>query len=324
MSGGASANTEPGSRSFAVDSAGPGISVVLATYNPDLDHIKDVLNSVATALRHVHPSELIIAENGSSRIGRELLSLVPDARLINLTEANLAKARCAGIAAAQYPLLMFVDDDTILDLAYAAEAQKMARQYPSIGVFGGAVRPRYDRVPHRWKKAALPFLAIRDLGRDFITLDGPDSCPADPIGAGMVVRREVAQAFVDFQREHEAQNLGRRGGALSSCEDSAICLLAHDLSMARAYAPSLVIDHIIPSWRIENRYLLALVYATGASAARLTVARKGVSALRRYSALHLGAQLARDILRHGPGGIFTWQWSLGYWREANRLARETG
>ncbi|MCC7253464.1 glycosyltransferase [Hyphomicrobium sp.] len=297
-----------------------GVSVILSTFAPDLAVLRLVLSAAAVALGRVARSELIIVENGSRDVNDDLLQLVPQAHLIRLADPSLLSARCAGISVAQYNVLVFLDDDTIVRPDYALAALDLAETHPSIGVFGGRILARLEKPIARWKKPALPYLAVRDSELAFKARWGQTTHPDDPVGAGMVLRRVVAERLASYAVANPEAKLGREGDGLAGCEDSAICLLADDLKLGRAYAGKLELEHVIPHWRLNTGYLIRLIRSTGASAARLAYSRGGVSALRRLSLVGLAARLVRDLVRNGPAGYLTWQWSLGYWQTANTIA----
>ena len=118
----------------------------------------------------------------------------------------------------------------------------------------------------RIKSGILPQLGIRNYGDERIEGRGNEWGEWEPIGAGLVVRRNVADAFVDFvSATTNATNLGRSGNNLMSGEDSLFSRLADQNKLKCAYQPELKLRHYMSSDRLKFSYLRKLVYGHGRS-----------------------------------------------------------
>ncbi|WP_349371483.1 glycosyltransferase [Salinarimonas sp.] len=287
------------------------LSVVVPTCRPDTALVAEVFRAIARAAERAPGAEVIVVENGSDTISTELLGQLPGARLLRRREANLAMARCAGIEEARGDLIVFVDDDNILLPDYLARARQALEQHPEVGVAAGRIEGRFPAPVRGARRVALPFLAVRDLGGEAIMTSGPQCDPRDPVGAGIVVRRRVAEAFVQFVRAGGSR-LGRSSGGLSAADDAALCLLADDLGFKRAYFPDLRLTHVVPAQRLEPSYLRRLVRGIGASAADLQMLRGGHTTLRSISNAGVTLRFLRDFARHGMGAVYSIQWTIGY------------
>lgn len=95
------------------------VSVVIPTRGDSPDLRKAIESVVAQ-----EPGETIVVENGATTLSQGNLG---DARLLHLPEANRSLARNAGVEAARFPLVAFLDDD---DLALPG---RLARQRDAIG-----------------------------------------------------------------------------------------------------------------------------------------------------------------------------------------------
>jgi len=95
------------------------VSVVIPTRG-DSPYLREAIASVQAQ----EPAETIVVENGGATLSEDTLD---GARLIQLPEANRSLARNAGVDAARFQLVAFLDDD---DLALAG---RLARQRDAIG-----------------------------------------------------------------------------------------------------------------------------------------------------------------------------------------------
>jgi hypothetical protein len=99
---------------------------------------------------------------------------------------------------------------------------------------------------------------------------------ATPIGAGMCVRRKVAENYVAAVEADPAKiNLGRQGNSLMGCEDIDMAYTAIDLGLGIGVFPRLSLIHVIPPSRFDESYFLRLVEGSQASNVILR-ARRGL------------------------------------------------
>lgn len=246
------------------------LSVILCTFNPQTG----LLSRALTALRRqdLKPSayEVIVVDNNSnpalSRSGLEML-VERDVRLVSESRQGLAYARAAGIRAARADLICFVDDDNELDENYLSAAIAAARKYPRLGVFGGVAIgvPEANATNFFWRTAA-PFLGVRDIGASPEFSDGSVWRACEPIGAGICVRRSVADAYADYVLAVEdVGGLGRCGGKLLSGEDSLFSRIGFHLGADCGFIPELRLKHHITSRRLRLAYLMRLMEGHGRS-----------------------------------------------------------
>ncbi|MEM1434666.1 MAG: glycosyltransferase [Pseudomonadota bacterium] len=251
----------------------PQLSVIMCTFNPRSDHLSLALHAIGLQSLCSSRFEVIVVDNNSSppldQNNLQCLCRVP-VELIRQPRQGLTHARTAGIQKAQANLLVFVDDDNELASDYLENAIAIARQNPTVGLFGGQTDGVLERPVGRIKAQFLPQLGVRNHGSDRIEGPGDHWGEWEPIGAGMVVRAAVAQQFVSFVvAKATAGRLGRNGNALMSGEDSLFSRLGHELGYTCAYEPELKLKHHIAASRLTLRYLARLSYGHGRSHAVL-------------------------------------------------------
>ena len=228
--------------------------------------------------------KLLIIDNASREPIREILNLSPlsNARVVRENQLGLTYARLCAVREAESELLVFSDDDTVLDTNYLAFVQKKFMEMREMGAAGGLSLPEYEIKPPSWFSLCLAPLGCRDLGSNSQTASwkdlGPRSYPTcAPIGAGMAIRREVLEIWAKLvEKDPKRQELGRKGAALSSGEDNDINLVTLANGWGVAYFPELKLTHLIPVRRLDKEYLKRLAFASSRDWIRV-LALHGVS-----------------------------------------------
>jgi hypothetical protein len=237
------------------------ISVVICAHNPRHEYLSRVLVALRAQTLSLAQWELLLIDNGSRELLAEHwdISWHPLARHISESELGLTYARLRGIEESKAELLVFVDDDNVLDSDYLEVALHIAAKYPFIGAWGGSIKGAYETTPPDWAKPFLNLLAIGVVYQDKwsnFDLGGETT----PVGAGMCIRREVAQAYrARLKNSSYAITLGRRGNELTSGEDLDIAWAAYDLHLATGLFSALKLTHLIPSARLQEDYLVKLI-----------------------------------------------------------------
>ncbi len=204
--------------------------------------------------------EFLLIDN-ASEVGREPdadLGWHPGARLIREEKLGLTPARLRGIREAQGDLLVFVDDDNILDPDYLETAQRIAMEKPYLGSWSGQCRGRFDEEPPEWTRRYWGNLAIREFKEDRWS-NLPRLADTMPCGAGLCVRREVAMHYLKLNESGQRGfQFDRTGDSLVSGGDNDLAGCACDLGMGVGLIAELGLAHLIPANRLTLDYLCRL------------------------------------------------------------------
>ena len=251
----------------------PYLSVVLCTHNPR----RTVLEETLAALRRQQPLaegtwELIIVDNAStpSLSGSIDLRGCEGVRVVREERLGLTHARLRGHAEASGEILVFVDDDNLLDEPYLRRAAEAMSADRTLGAAGGKSIARYEAPTPPWFHEVNIDLACRDLGdtAQYASWKGVERAQRSyprcaPIGAGLVIRRDVFSAYACAAAESQGRlGLGRRGADLASGEDNDIVMVVLEQGWRIAYLPGLRLEHVIPAGRLTRDYLAAYAYST--------------------------------------------------------------
>lgn len=239
----------------------PKVSVILCSHNPRVDLLERALDGLKRQTLSCEEWEFLLIDNASKKpIGDWLrLDWHGSGRVLLEPCPGLTKARLTAIRESRGELLVFVDDDAVLNADYLQKAVEICDAHPYIGVFGGNVRLEFEMPPPEWSRAHWPRLAQRDVTRSMWSNFDCHS-QTTPWGVGMCLRREVANAYTALaESDSRRQGLGRRGVSLVSGEDDDIARTAHTLGLGTGLFPELSLTHIIPPSRMTEEYLTRLV-----------------------------------------------------------------
>jgi glycosyltransferase involved in cell wall biosynthesis len=237
------------------------LTVALCTYNPSEENLHRALDAIVAQLAEVPSTEVIVVDNNShpSLAERQYLSDYPMISLIREPTPGLTAARETAITSARGDVIVFVDDDNILDGHYLAIVEKAFSADPTLGLLGGSIIPEYETSPPKWFDEFEPWLAVRryppELHVAITELPvRPPYTKYFPVGAGFATRRELALAH----RDDCARTMrieGRRGDVLSSGEDLDLGLFALSQGNKIAVSGALSLTHVISADRVCRSYL---------------------------------------------------------------------
>lgn len=276
----------------------PDISVIICSHNPQEKFFCRTLAALQSQTLPMTRWELIVIDNASDHLISQQwdISWHPYARHITEPKLGLTHARLASIAVAQSPLLVFLDDDNVPDPGYLELAAGIARDMPSVGVFGaGTIEPEFEVAPDPALKPYLPFLAVRSVEQSLEKLD--PAVGQIPCGAGLCVRAEVAQRYAGIVASCPVRSaLGRTGARLLSGEDDEFSWVAQSMGLRHAIRKELRLRHLIEGRRVEVPYLETVIRGSGYSSAMLAKAH-GCSERNPYAlpSLANGLVLARRL-----------------------------
>jgi glycosyltransferase involved in cell wall biosynthesis len=198
------------------------VSVILCSHNPRPEYLRRTLEGLKAQDRPHAGWELLLVDNASASALATAwdLSWHPQARHVREDELGLTQARLRGIAEAKGELLVFVDDDNVLDPGFLTCAAGLSLHCPRLGVFGaGRIEPEFEAPPAPEVRVHLPLLALRSVSEDAWS-ESPSDAVCMPWGAGLCVTRPVAAAYATLlQRLGVTSVLGRRGQQLLCGED---------------------------------------------------------------------------------------------------------
>lgn len=306
------------------------LSVLIPSHNPRRELLTEVLFALRQQSLPLDQWELLLIDNASTpALTSEVLAWHPQARLVREQRLGLTYARLRGIAEAAGELLVWVDDDNVLDHRYLEAALQEFRAHPRLGAAGGPSLACYTTAPPAWFVEGLVPLGCRHHGDEPVFMSWHQHEPhypqAAPIGAGLAIRREAIALWADqLQHDPLRRAFGRTGQALSSGEDNDINLTLLRAGWELAYLPKLRLTHHIPPARLTEAYQRRMARASF----RDFVQVLDIHGIRTWNAIAtwtvpLRALKAWFTFRAwcGPAERIRWQGAIGQFEGRAALAR---
>ena len=246
------------------------LSVIICTYNRE-KYIAALLESIAANDLPKSDYEIVLVDNNCTdnthSVCEAFSSVHSDIRFryVKETEQGLSAARNRGIKEAKGDILVYVDDDALVDSHYLRDYAEWFAAHPQTMACGGPIIPLYETQEPQWMtpytKALLT--AWMDYG-DKVRVYPKGRYPG---GGNAAYRKEVFDQVGLFNT-----NLGRKGGNLMGSEEKDIFDKMHALSMQVLYLPTPVLHHIIPQTKLESDYFNRLTRQIGISERQRTLA----------------------------------------------------
>ena len=244
------------------------LSVIICTYNRD-KYIYNVLKSLADNT-YPHDSYEIVLVNNNCTDNTESECIRfhqdhPDVAFNCYKETNqgLSYARNCGITKAKGDILVYVDDDALVNEAYLQTYADFFSEHPEVDAAGGPIIPKYETKEPSWMSHYTKMLltAYKYKGEDIKEFESNDY----PGGGNAAYRASVFEKVGLFNVE-----LGRKGNSLAASEEKDIFDKMRALGMKIFYLPTATLYHIIPQYKLEKEYFKRLTYAIGQSERRRT------------------------------------------------------
>lgn len=240
----------------------PLVSVILCAHNPHPGRLHRTIAGLAAQTLPAADWEFLLVDNGSAPPLPPDQSWHPRARVLREPDLGLTPARVAGLRAATGPLLVFVDDDNVLDPNYLAATVRVFAVHTALAAAGGPVRPEWGTPPPSWSAPFHGLLALRDLGPATRIAAGDRFAPWPdfaPVGAGLAIRRPAAIAYADaLLADPRRRALDRTGTSLASGGDNDLVFSSLHAGGDIGYFPDLALTHLIPAARLAPAYLARL------------------------------------------------------------------
>ena len=249
------------------------ILVVICTYNPNRERLTRTLDGLRHQTLTTDRWNLLMIDNASTNrfIEHQDLSWHKNAAVVRENEPGIAAARNRAyneIKVRTEKILLFVDDDTILDPNYLETGLGIGDARPDLGCWGGQLLPEYEIDPPNLFQPYLKYIAVSPLSKDVVTgiSDYTGFNDVLPPCAGMFLRKNVAIEYLDTLVTTPLRLLlGAKGDHLLRGEDTDFCLFAMESGFFVGRFQSLRLTHLINRSRVTLEYLARLLEGVAAS-----------------------------------------------------------
>lgn len=280
------------------------ISVIICTYNPNLNLFNRTLNGLKLQSLSVDYWELIIVDNNSKIPITTNGIWHPNAKIVREPKQGLTSARIRGFIEAQGQIIIMADDDNVLDPNYLQNCLVIFDKYPKIGAIGGNILPDFEIAPPEWTRMFWPSLALRTLGQHTRITDFaghqinyyPDFAP---VGAGMAIRSLALEKYMASMSNDKNAIQDRSGTKLTSSGDNEIVMQVMLNNFEVGFFPELHLIHLIPSNRLTKNYLGKLNHGIMNSWTTFLI-KYQISPWKRFPRYLLWPRLIKAYLKYKP------------------------
>jgi glycosyltransferase involved in cell wall biosynthesis len=254
------------------------ITVILCTYNR-CQSLARALDSIAVS---VVPKtiewEVLVVDNNSSD---QTEAVVKDfshrfrGRFRYLFEPRQGKSYAlnSGIGEARGDILVFVDDDVIVEPEWLQNLTSALHDSELAGC-GGRILPQQGFVPPNWLALDGPYNLVGALCAYFDLGDVSRELRDPPFGANMAFRKEMFARYGDFRTD-----LGPFPDNKIGFEDTEFGRRLMAAGERLQYIPTAVVYHEVPDYRVRKEFLLKWWFDFGRGSVRQTQRKAGTAAI---------------------------------------------
>lgn len=239
------------------------LSVIICTYNRD-KYIYNVLKSLAGNTLSPDNYEIVLIDNNcTDNTKNECERFAQDFSNVTFrtfveTNQGLSYARNRGIKESKGEVVVYVDDDALVNKEYLQTYYDFFNQHPEIDAAGGPIIPEYETAEPEWMSHYTKVLITcykyhGDKVREFPKNDFPS-------GGNAAYRASVFEKVGLFNVD-----LGRKGDSLAGAEEKDIFDKMTTLGMRFYYLPTAILYHQIPEKKLTKEYFDKLTYSIGQS-----------------------------------------------------------
>ena len=241
------------------------LTVAIPTYNGE-NRLPQVLDKLKKQVNTEDINwEIIVIDNNSNDGTAKLVKEYQENWLQDVplkyyfeAEQGISFARQKAMNEATGELVGFIDDDNPPFANWVNSAYKFAQEHPKAGAFSSKIHGIFEQNPPEELKDITFYLALVDRGSEPLMYEPRKK--GLPPGAGLVVRRDVWKKYVPAK----LLLIGRtKKRWMPTGQDAEALLYIHRAGWEIWYNPEMEIEHIIPSSRLNEKYLRGLMRIIG-------------------------------------------------------------
>ena len=239
------------------------ISIIICTYNRE-KYIRPLLESIAKNDYPTTDYEIVLVDNNCTDNTHGVCEQFAAAHkevafcYVIEPEQGLSAARNKGIKEAKGDIIIYVDDDALVDSDYIRQYAEHFATYPETMAAGGPIEPLYETKEPSWMSPYTKALLTAWMNYGTQVREYPNG--RYPGGGNAAYRKEVFEKVGLFNTE-----LGRKGNLLLASEEKDIFDKMKALGMKVLYLPTPVLHHCIPQTKLEEDYFNRLTLQIGRS-----------------------------------------------------------
>jgi len=196
--------------------------------------------------------ELIVVDNNCTDATPDVVASFADrlpVKHVVETRQGQSNARNRAMDIARGDLLVWTDDDVLVDSDWVAEYVAASERWPDAGFFGGLITPWFEIDPPSWFESNTRVLegvmVIRDLGPREYRFNAGET----PYGANMAFRRQA------FESQRFDPNLGLVGDNAVRFDEMEYCRALERAGFWGVWVPGAKVRHFVVARRMTLEYV---------------------------------------------------------------------
>lgn len=248
------------------------LTILLCTYNRAklLKALLDELINQVTDLNR-NDIEILLIDNNSNDETKNVVQNFQKTCNFLIYEfegrQGLAKARNKGLVIAKGKVIVFIDDDIVLEKTWLSEILISLKMYP-YKAFGGRVIPLWEKEKPNYINLSGTFAISQKVFPAHDNGNSEKIYPinkeeTNPIGANMWFYKELFEKYGEFR-----EDLGRVGYGGIPCEDTEFCSRLLKNKEIILYYPKAIVYHPVSTYRMSKEFIRSWHYRNGISSVR--------------------------------------------------------
>jgi GT2 family glycosyltransferase len=218
-----------------------------------------LLSSLAAQTVAPDEFEIVVVDNGSTDWTVDVVGAWqernPHVRLVTEPVVGVSRARNAGTAAAEAPIVAFLDDDVVADPGWLEALLAAYERWPDAGIVCGRANLLLETSPPRWFGPQVAgWYSEMEFGEHPRLLARHEV----PWSLNLSARSEVVRAVGGFP-----VHLGRVGDNLRGGEEAPFVERVRATGAAVVYEPGALVRHVVPADRLRVAWLLRRAWSGG-------------------------------------------------------------
>jgi GT2 family glycosyltransferase len=232
-------------------------SVIIPTYNR-CRSLERALQSVAEVHFPHEQLEIVVVDNNSNddtpNVAHRFANSDIELKYVKEPRLSFTVARHTGANAASGEILLYIDDDVVVDKRWLAAVIDVFEGDETVGIVGGPILPTFEADPPDWIKQYYPmsgWLSLLDRGHDLHQTH-------DAFGPNFSVRKDLLQLVGGFPADTIGVEAEGRPGVVEKIYvgsgDVGLCARVRKAGYKVMYAPGALVHHVIPPVRLTKKW----------------------------------------------------------------------